>query len=93
MRPPLLMPPPSPSPLAGTGVAGARCLCDGSTGEARMGPDGTGAERGAEHERVHQPEARVASHEPAKDGLILTGVIGGSALALLFNTFIALIPG
>ncbi|MDP3321379.1 MAG: hypothetical protein Q8S58_19830 [Bosea sp. (in: a-proteobacteria)] len=44
-------------------------------------------------ERVHQPEVRAASHEPAEDGLILTAVIGGSVLALLFNTFIALIPG
>jgi hypothetical protein len=58
-----------------------------------MGLDRNGAERRLPHERSHQPEARAASREPAEDGLILTAVIGGSALALLFNTFIALIPG
>jgi hypothetical protein len=58
-----------------------------------MGLDRNGAERRLPHERIQQPEARAASREPAEDGLILMGVIGGSVLALLFNTFIALIPG
>lgn len=93
MRPPFLMPPSSPSLLAGTGVAGARCLCDGSTGEAEMGPDRRGVERGAHADRVPPPEARAAPRQPAENGLVLTAVIGGAALALLFNTFIALIPG
>lgn len=93
MRPPFLMPAPLSSILPGTGVAGARCLCDGSTGEAEMGPDRRGVERGAHADRVPPPEARAASREPAENGLVLTAVIGGAALALLFNTFIALIPG
>ncbi len=58
-----------------------------------MGPDRRGAERGAHADRGPPPEARAASREPAEDVLILTAVIGGAALALLFNTFIALIPG
>ena len=49
--------------------------------------------RRSEIERAKRPRVSVAPQETSEDWPLLSALLGGLALALLFNTFIGLIPG
>ncbi len=46
-----------------------------------------------ESDRDSRPRADAAPRETTEDWPLLSALLGGLALALLFNTFIGLIPG
>lgn len=49
--------------------------------------------RRSEIERVSRPRVSVAPRKTTEDWPLLSALLGGLAFALLFNTFIGLIPG
>ncbi|HEY5797536.1 MAG TPA: hypothetical protein VIU82_21250 [Bosea sp. (in: a-proteobacteria)] len=49
--------------------------------------------RRSQTDRIFRPRVKAARQETAEDWPLLSALLGGLALAVLFNTFIGLIPG
>ncbi|KPF65962.1 hypothetical protein IP69_15920 [Bosea sp. AAP35] len=43
--------------------------------------------------RAKQSRSKAAEHDPIEESWFLSALLGGLAVALLFNTFLGLIPG